>query len=100
MGSGRTASLKSGEVSDIDAKYLYMKLLAREVADGSIWNDKSWTPIKIMEFAKKKMDTFPIIMVAYRMLLIVPVTDGSISRKKFFQIEIVKVLFLNLHDSR
>ena len=41
--------------------------------------NKPWTIIKIMNFAKK-MDMFPNFMVAYRILLIVPVTVASAER--------------------
>ena len=50
--------------------------------------DKPWTSIKIMEFAKK-MDMFPNVMVAYRILLTVPVTVASAERS-FSKLKLLK----------
>ena len=50
--------------------------------------DNPWTSIQIMEFAKK-MDMFPHVLLAYRILLTVPVTVASAERS-FSKLKLLK----------
>ncbi|PRQ17899.1 putative HAT dimerization domain-containing protein [Rosa chinensis] len=50
--------------------------------------DRPWTSIQIMEFAKK-MDIFPSVMVAYKILLTIPVTVASAERS-FSKLKLLK----------
>ncbi|PRQ18417.1 putative HAT dimerization domain-containing protein [Rosa chinensis] len=50
--------------------------------------DRPWTSIQIMEFAKK-MDMFPSVMVAYMILLTIPVTVASAERS-FSKLKLLK----------
>ena len=82
--------LKNGEVSDIDAKYLFIELqiLQQMLPSEAYATNKPWTSIKIMEFTKK-MDMFPNVMIAYRILLTVPVTVVSAERS-FSKLKLLK----------
>ncbi|XP_024183768.1 uncharacterized protein LOC112188791 [Rosa chinensis] len=94
-------ALKHGEVSDIDAKYLLseLQILQEMLPNEAYETGKPWNSIKIMEFAKK-MDMFPNILVAYRILLTVPVTVASAERS-FSKLKLLKlILFADNDDSR
>ncbi|KAK9920977.1 hypothetical protein M0R45_029511 [Rubus argutus] len=82
--------LKNGEDSDIDAKDLFMELqiLQHMLPSEAYETDKPWTSIKIMEFTKK-MDMFPNVMIAYRILLTIPVTVASAERS-FSKLKLLK----------
>ncbi|PRQ29555.1 putative HAT dimerization domain-containing protein [Rosa chinensis] len=83
-------ALRNGDGSDIDAKYLLMELqiLQEMLPNEAYETDRSWTSIQIMEFAKK-MDMFPSVMVAYRILLTIPVTVASAERS-FSKLKLLK----------
>ena len=82
--------LTNGDDSDIDGECLFMEL---QVLQGMLPEEASkrgnpWTSIQIMEFAKK-MDMFPHVLVAYRILLTVPVTVASAERS-FSKLKLLK----------
>ncbi|PRQ41931.1 putative HAT dimerization domain-containing protein [Rosa chinensis] len=83
-------ALRKGDGSDIDAKYLLMELqiLQEMLPNEAYETDRPWTSIQIMEFAKK-MDMFPSVMVAYRILLTIPVTVASAERS-FSKLKLLK----------
>ncbi|XP_062011911.1 uncharacterized protein LOC133728519 [Rosa rugosa] len=83
-------ALKHGELSDIDAKYLLseLQILQEMLPNEAYETGKPWNSIKIMEFAKE-MDMFPNILVAYRILLTVPVTVASAERS-FSKLKLLK----------
>ncbi|PRQ31335.1 putative HAT dimerization domain-containing protein [Rosa chinensis] len=83
-------ALRNGDGSDIDAKYLLMELqiLQEMLPNEAYETDRPWTSIQIMEFAKK-MDMFPSVMVAYRILLTIPVTVASAERS-FSKLKLLK----------
>ncbi|XP_012851422.1 PREDICTED: uncharacterized protein LOC105971122 [Erythranthe guttata] len=67
-------ALKHGDASDIDAKCLCSELEVLRVMlpNESCDRSKPWAAIQILEFVKK-MDMFPHVMIAYRILLTIPV---------------------------
>ncbi|KAM5548422.1 zinc finger MYM-type protein 1 [Rosa sericea] len=83
-------ALRNVEGSDIDAKYLLMELqiLQEMLPNEAYETDRPWTSIQIMEFTKK-MDMFPSVMVAYRILLTIPVTVASAERS-FSKLKLLK----------
>ena len=84
------SKLSNGDDFDIDGNNLFMELqilqvmLPEEAHKGEI----PWTSIQIMEFAKK-MDMFPNVLVAYKILLTVPVTVASAERS-FSKLKLLK----------
>ncbi|XP_020258812.1 uncharacterized protein LOC109835238 [Asparagus officinalis] len=74
-------ALKHGDVSDVDARDLFSELQVLQVMlpKEAYETDKPWTSIKILEFVKS-VDMFPNVMVAYRILLTIPVTVASAER--------------------
>ncbi|XP_024984170.1 zinc finger MYM-type protein 1-like [Cynara cardunculus var. scolymus] len=83
-------ALTNGNDSDIDGKYLFMDLQALQVMlpKEASKSGNPWTSIQIMEFAKK-MDVFPHVLLAYRILLTVPVTVASAERS-FSKLKVLK----------
>ncbi|KAL9154317.1 hypothetical protein ABFS82_10G106500 [Erythranthe guttata] len=83
-------ALRHGESSDIDAKYLCSELevlqvmLPNEACDAN----KPWTSFQILEFVKT-IDMFPNAMIAYRILLTIPVTVASAERS-FSKLKLLK----------
>lgn len=83
-------ALKNGDISDIDARDLLSELqvlqvmLPRESYD----MDKPWSSIKILEFVKS-LDMFPNVMIAYRILLTIPVTVATAERS-FSKLKLLK----------
>jgi hypothetical protein len=61
-------TLKSGEDSDIDGKDLYLEL--------KFFQDFKMSPVAILKFLKQ-MGCFPNALIAYRILLTIPVTVAS-----------------------
>ncbi|XP_073138470.1 uncharacterized protein [Henckelia pumila] len=84
------SALKKNDVFDIDANDLLLELqmlqsmLPLEAYD----TNKSWTSIKILEFALK-MEVFPLVVVAYQILLTIHVTVASAERS-FFKLKLLK----------
>ncbi|KAI3681585.1 hypothetical protein L6452_36385 [Arctium lappa] len=83
-------ALKNGDDSDIDGEYLFMELhvLQAMLPEEASKSGNPWTSIQILEFAKK-MDMFPHVLVAYRILLTVPVTVASAERS-FSKLKLLK----------
>ncbi|XP_050386167.1 uncharacterized protein LOC126802569 [Argentina anserina] len=83
-------ALRNGEASDIDAKYLLMELqILQEMMPSKAYEtDKPWSPIEIMEFAKRA-DMFPTVMIAYKVLFTIPVTVASAERS-FSKLKLLK----------
>ena len=83
-------SLTNGEELDIDGKDLFIELqvLQEMLPDEAYKGELPWTAIQIMEFAKE-MDMFPNVLVAYRILLTVPVTVASTERS-FSKLKLLK----------
>ncbi|KAL6545318.1 hypothetical protein OROGR_009192 [Orobanche gracilis] len=76
--------------SDIDGKYLLaeLQILQEMLPHEAYRGERPWTSIQIMEFAKK-MDMFPNVMLAYKILLTVPVTVASAERS-FSKLKLLK----------
>ncbi|XP_052620984.1 uncharacterized protein LOC111890008 [Lactuca sativa] len=83
-------SLTNGEELDIDGKDLFIELqvLQEMLSDEAYKGELPWTAIQIMEFAKQ-MDMFPNVLVAYKILLTVPVTVASAERS-FSKVKLLK----------
>ncbi|XP_023772055.2 uncharacterized protein LOC111920727 [Lactuca sativa] len=75
------SSLKNGEDYDIDGDSLFieLKLLQKMLPDEAYKSRSPWTSIQIMDYARR-MDMFPNVLVAYTILLTVPVTVASAER--------------------
>ncbi|PWA54105.1 hypothetical protein CTI12_AA326870 [Artemisia annua] len=84
------SALTNDEDCDIDGKDLFMELqiLQEMLPNGAYDGDKPWSSIEIMEFTKK-MDMFPNILLAYKILLTIPVTVASAERS-FSKLKILK----------
>jgi hypothetical protein len=78
------AALKSGDYSDIDGKELHMELkfLQEFIPKGDMG------PLDILKFVKR-MSCFPNALVAYRILLTIPVTVASAERS-FSKLKLLK----------
>ncbi|XP_071689073.1 uncharacterized protein [Rutidosis leptorrhynchoides] len=76
--------------SDIDGNDLFMelKVLKDMLPKKAYEGERPWTSIQIMEFTKK-MDLFPNILLAYKILLTVPVTVASAERS-FSKLKLLK----------
>ncbi|GKE47638.1 zinc finger MYM-type protein 1-like protein [Tanacetum coccineum] len=83
-------ALTNDEDYDIDGNDLFMELqiLQAMLPNGSYDGEKPWSSIEIMEFTKK-MDMFPNVLLAYKILLIIPVTVASAERS-FSKLKILK----------
>ncbi|KAI5343914.1 hypothetical protein L3X38_011790 [Prunus dulcis] len=83
-------ALKNDNDTDIDARDLESELQVLQVMlpSEAIETDKPWTSIKILEFVKS-VDMFPNVMVAYRILLTIPVTVASAERS-FSKLKLLK----------
>ncbi|XP_020419057.1 zinc finger MYM-type protein 1 [Prunus persica] len=83
-------ALKNDNDTDIDARDLESELQVLQVMlpSEAIETDKLWTSIKILEFVKS-VDMFPNVMVAYRILLTIPVTVASAERS-FSKLKLLK----------
>ena len=82
--------MTNGEELDIDGKDLFIELqvLQEMLPDEAYKGELPWTAIQIMEFAKE-MDMFPCVLVAYRILLTVPVTVAS-AKRSFSKLKLLK----------
>jgi len=78
------AALKSGDHSDIDGKELHVEL--KFLQDFIPKEDMG--PLDILKFVKR-MGCFPNVLVAYRILLTIPVTVASAERS-FSKLKLVK----------
>ncbi|XP_071712208.1 uncharacterized protein [Rutidosis leptorrhynchoides] len=76
--------------SDIDGDDLFRELqsLQKMLPKGAYEGAKPWTSLEIMEFTKK-LDIFPNILLAYKILLTVPVTVVSAERS-FSKLKLLK----------
>ncbi|XP_034208379.1 zinc finger MYM-type protein 1-like [Prunus dulcis] len=83
-------ALKNDNDTDIDARDLESELQVLQVMlpSEAIETDKPSTSIKILEFVKS-VDMFPNVMVAYRILLTIPVTVASAERS-FSKLKLLK----------
>lgn len=83
--------LTNGDESDIDGQSLFMELqvLQRMLPEHAFERENRWTSIQIMEFAKK-MDMFQYVLLAYKILLTVPVTIASAERS-FSKLKLLKM---------
>ncbi|KAJ9563225.1 hypothetical protein OSB04_008385 [Centaurea solstitialis] len=84
------AALTNGNDCDVDGKYLFMELqILQEMLPSEAYErEKPWTSIQILEFAKK-MDMFPNVLLAYRIMLTVLVTVASAERS-FSKLKLLK----------
>ncbi|KAJ9565715.1 LOW QUALITY PROTEIN: hypothetical protein OSB04_001681 [Centaurea solstitialis] len=83
-------ALTHGENVDIDGKYLFTKL---QILQGMIPNEahekeKPWTSLQVMEFVRK-VDMFPHMLLAYKILLTIPVMVASAERS-FSKLKLLK----------
>ncbi|XP_071739856.1 uncharacterized protein [Rutidosis leptorrhynchoides] len=76
--------------SDIDGDDLFRELqsLQKMLPKGAYEGARPWTSLEIMEFTKK-MDLFPNVLLAYKILLTVPVTVASAERS-FSKLKLLK----------
>ncbi|KAL6568949.1 hypothetical protein OROGR_000674 [Orobanche gracilis] len=83
-------SLTHGGDCDIDAKRLLseLKILQEMLPTAAYDYEIPWNSVKILEFVKK-MDMFPNILVAYRVLLTIPITVASAERS-FSKLKLIK----------
>ncbi|KAL6530818.1 hypothetical protein OROGR_014678 [Orobanche gracilis] len=83
-------SLTHGDDCDIDAKRLLSELqILQEMLPTAAYDyEIPWNSVKILEFVKK-MDMFPNILVAYRVLLTIPITVASAERS-FSKLKLIK----------
>ncbi|KAI3770050.1 hypothetical protein L6452_01171 [Arctium lappa] len=93
-------ALTNDDDYDIDGEYLYMELhiLQGMLPEEASKSENPWTSIQILEFAKE-MDMFPHDLVAYRILLTVPVTVASTERS-FSKLKVVEVISTVYHEPR
>ncbi|GKB63318.1 52 kDa repressor of the inhibitor of the protein kinase-like protein, partial [Tanacetum coccineum] len=72
------SALTNNEDYDIDGSDLFMELqiLQEMLPKRAYEGERPWTSIEIMEFIKK-MDMFPNVLLAYKILLTIPVTVAS-----------------------
>lgn len=77
-------TLRNGESSDVDASDLFSELQVLQLLLPSTLN----TTLEIVEFVKD-MDCFPNVLIAYRILLTVPVTVASAERS-FSKLKLLK----------
>nr|GEW79047.1 zinc finger MYM-type protein 1-like [Tanacetum cinerariifolium] len=77
-------ALKNSERSDVDANDLYMELRLLS----NYLPNKNLGPIDILNFLKER-DVFPNAMIAYRVLLTIPVTVASAERS-FLKLKLLK----------
>ncbi|XP_075504369.1 uncharacterized protein LOC142541794 [Primulina tabacum] len=84
------SALKKDDASDIDAHDLLLELqMLQEMLPLEAYDtNKSWTAIKILEFALK-MHVFPTVVVTYQILLTIPVTVASAERS-FSKLKLLK----------
>ncbi|GKA40753.1 zinc finger MYM-type protein 1-like protein [Tanacetum coccineum] len=78
------AALKNSERSDVDANDLYMELRLLS----NYLPNKNLGPVDILNFLKER-DVFPNAMIAYRVLLTIPVTVASAERS-FSKLKLLK----------
>ncbi|XP_071728461.1 uncharacterized protein [Rutidosis leptorrhynchoides] len=76
--------------SDIDGNDLFRELeyLQSMLPNVAYEGERPWTSIQIMEFAKK-IDMFPNVLLAYKILLTIPVTVASAERS-FSKLKLLK----------
>ncbi|GJZ55028.1 zinc finger MYM-type protein 1 [Tanacetum coccineum] len=84
MKSHLEAALKNSERSDVDANDLYMELRLLS----NYLPNKNLGPVDILNFLKER-DVFPNAMIAYRVLLTIPVTVASAERS-FSKLKLLK----------
>jgi len=85
-------ALKSGEHTDIDGHELYAELIIfQELLQGSMG------PLDILKFLKKR-PFYPNAIIAYRILLTIPVTVASAERS-FSKLKLLN-LFAFYYDAR
>ncbi|XP_073152243.1 uncharacterized protein [Henckelia pumila] len=84
------SALKKDDLSDIDAHDLFFELqMLQEMLPLEAYDtNKFWTSIKILEFSLK-MDIFPMIVVAYQILLTIFMTVASTERS-FSKLKLLK----------
>ncbi|KAL6509341.1 hypothetical protein OROGR_022651 [Orobanche gracilis] len=87
-------SLTYGDDCDIDAKRLLSELqILQEMLPTAAYDyEIPWNSVKILEFVKK-MDMFPNILVAYRVLLTIHITVASAERS-FSKLKLIKSYLL------
>ncbi|PWA38732.1 hypothetical protein CTI12_AA578690 [Artemisia annua] len=75
------SALTNDEDCDIDDKDLFIEsqILQEMLPNGAYDGERPWSSIEIMEFTKK-MDMFPNVLLAYKILLTLPVTVASAER--------------------
>lgn len=83
-------SLSHGDDCDIDGKRLLSELqILQEMLPSVAYEcEIPWNSIRVLEFIKK-MDMFPNILVAYRVLLTIPITVASAERS-FSKLKLIK----------
>ncbi|GKA33018.1 zinc finger MYM-type protein 1-like protein [Tanacetum coccineum] len=78
------AALKNGERSDIDANELFMELRLLD----NFLPSENMGPVDVLTFLKQR-DCFPNALIAYRVLLTIPVTVASAERS-FSKLKLLK----------
>ncbi|PWA89617.1 hypothetical protein CTI12_AA109950 [Artemisia annua] len=84
------SALTNDKDCDVDGNDLFMELqiLQDMLPNGAYEGEIPWTSIQIMEFTKKT-DMFPNVLLAYKILLTIPITVASAERS-FSKLEILK----------
>lgn len=92
-------SLTHGGDCDIDVNRLLSELqILQEMLSTEAYEDgNSWNFVKVMEFVKK-MDMFPNILVAYRILLTIPITETS-AKRSFSKLKLTTITQDMLNES-
>ena len=83
-------ALTHGDDVDIDGKYLFTELqnLQGMIPSKAYEEEKPWPSIQVMEFVRK-VDMFPLVLLAYKILLTIPVTVASAERS-FSKLKLLK----------
>ncbi|GJT00060.1 zinc finger MYM-type protein 1-like protein [Tanacetum coccineum] len=80
------AALKNGERSDIDANELFMELRLLD----NFLPSENMGPVDVLTFLKQR-DCFPNALIAYRLLLTIPVTVASAKRSEEYERELFEI---------
>lgn len=82
-------ALKVENISDIDGNRLFSELQVFQLMlYDSYEKHEQWTSTKIIQFAKE-MEMFPHVLLAYRILLTIPVTVAS-GERSFSKLKLIK----------
>lgn len=85
-------NLTNGEERDIEAIiYIGLQVFQIKFLNEVYKGESSWTYIQSMEYARR-MDMLPNVLVAYKTMLTIPITNISVE-KKFFKVEALEIVY-------